>query len=118
MKEGRYYCNDEDGEYLLVPCERCGSQAVHECCLHDEENEFICDDCDLAPPSKKQKSTNDQADIFVDQMPDMNNNIESKTPSKTKFVRNKITVVLPNLTEEHISHQILSIGKRKSNQCF
>lgn len=113
MPEGRQHYIDEDGEYLLIPCDICGAQAVHDDCL-PEGHDFICNDCELVQPSKKRKSSNDESVNFINQIFDIDKNNNIATPSQLKFVRSKITLILPNRMEENHSENSLTSGKRKS----
>lgn len=38
-------------------CDGCGSKAMHKQCMQ-KKRAFLCEDCDLEPPSKKQKKNN------------------------------------------------------------
>lgn len=129
-RQGRMNYIDKKGEYLLVVCQCCGSKGVHKCCLK-RKSEFLCDDCDFKPISKKRKLTEDRDDsVSIHNDIDMNNNVQmslndvdlqgsneklSSTPKTPgRFVEIQFKIIVPNLTEKEVFELIGK--KRKLNE--
>lgn len=131
---GRSKYIDDDGEYLLVVCDSCGSKGVHESCLRGKEV-FLCDDCDLQPPAKRRKlnecdvssicrsvdkNNNTQINLNDAGLQKTNQNTMSTVTSVDTIVTRKCRIILPNLTEKDIRRINQTIQKsqkkRKSNR--
>lgn len=129
-RQGRMNYIDKKGEYSLVVCQCCGSKGVHKCCLK-RKSEFLCDDCDFKPISKKRKLTKDRdASVSIHNDIDMNNNVQmslndvdlqksneklSSTPKTPgRFVEIQFKIIVPNLTEKEVLELI--VKKRKLNE--
>lgn len=109
MPNGRNYCYDENNDYLLILCECCGSNGVHECCSNGTDDLWTCNDCG-PPPAKKRRILNDTITIdTVGSMPplkvpskkrrkttgciddaDINNNNQMKSLTESSITRPKI----------------------------
>lgn len=84
---------DKNGEHLLVLCKCCGSKGVHRECRVKGKRNFLCDDCDYKPSSKRHKTSDDDGSIHANNDNDMNNNVQMNLNDADL---QKIDVPLPN----------------------
>lgn len=112
-RQGRMNYTNKNGANLLVLCKCCGSKGVHRECRVQGKRDFLCDDCDYKPSSKRQKTIDDDVSIHANNDNDMNNNVQMNlndtdlqkidvplpnTPNRFgNFVEQKFKILLPGL---------------------
>lgn len=91
---------DYNNKNLLVLCERCEQYESFYECSKSKRDTYICYNCELQPPPKKQKKLTDYCNDLNSRFKDIG--LIDKWPSKTfnssGFVPHNIKIVLPPST--------------------